>query len=109
MESNKQLKQRKNREVEVITSGSRVLMENAVRRLMKSQKRQKVLQVPDRDFQVATRIMRDVGLSGTVKNMSGTKTRYVNRQEIARHKKSRTSSAEAPYFRPYVDIWSMQF
>lgn len=104
----KSIKKKRNREIEVVTSGSKVLMENAVKRLMESNKKQKVLQVPDKDFQTATKIMRDVGLSGTVKNISGSRRRYVNRQEIERARRSREKKMAQHYYRPYLDIWSIQ-
>ena len=64
--------------------------------------------VPDRDFQDATRIMREVGLPGTVKSLEGERVRYVNRQEIQRQKKVRNEKAKQDHARPFPDIWSFQ-
>lgn len=45
----------------------------AVSRLKSSGANQKVLQVPHKDMNSAIKAMQDAGVSGTVKNMSGTK------------------------------------
>lgn len=60
-------------------SGSAEGLKKAAQRLKKSRKEQKVLQVPDKDMDKAVETMKDVGASGTVKNMSGTKRRSVRR------------------------------
>ena len=42
---------------------------------------QKVLQVPQKDMAKAAKAKQNVGISGTVKNMSGTKRRSVSRKK----------------------------
>ena len=51
----------------------------AATRLKESRRSQKILQVPHKDMNKAVGVMRTVGVSGTVKNMSGTKKRYVSK------------------------------
>ena len=63
---------------EIERSGSTSGLEKAARRLKASGKPQKVLQVPQKDMEKATKAMRDVGTKGTVKNMGGSKRRSVN-------------------------------
>ena len=62
---------------EVERSGTKAGLEKAAQRLKASRKRQKVLQVPQKDMDKASQAMRNVGVGGTVKNMSGTKRRSV--------------------------------
>jgi hypothetical protein len=62
-------------EVEMSSSGAR--LEIAAMRLKASRAKQKVLQVPDQDMAMAVEAMKTVGISGTVKNMTGTKRRYI--------------------------------
>lgn len=62
---------------EVERSGSSSGLEKAARRLKSSGKKQKVLQVPQKDMSKAVKAMRKVGTGGTVKNMGGTKRRSV--------------------------------
>lgn len=59
--------------VEVERSGTSAGLEKAARRLKVSGKSQKVLQVPQKDMGKAAEAMREVEVSGTVKNMGGTK------------------------------------
>lgn len=61
------------RATEVERSGCMEQLEKAARRLKSSGKSQKVLQVPHHDMVKAAKAMRKVGVSGTVKNMGGTK------------------------------------
>ena len=61
------------RATEVERSGSRTALDLAVRRLRDSGKPQKVLQVPQGDMSLAAQAMKDGGVRGTVKNISGTK------------------------------------
>jgi hypothetical protein len=49
----------------------------AVSRLKSSGAKQKTLQVPQKDMDSAIKAMEDGGVSGTVKNMSGTKRKSV--------------------------------
>lgn len=62
------------RATEIERSGNPVLLEKAVRRLNASGAPQRVLQVPQNDMSEAADAMRKVGVSGTVKNLGGTKT-----------------------------------
>ena len=66
------------RATEVERSGSCDRLKAAAQRLQASGKPQKVLQVPQEDMDKAARAMREVGVSGTVKNMSGIKRRHVD-------------------------------
>jgi len=52
-------------------------VEAAAKRLQKVSAPQKVLQVPQKDMGKAAKAMKDVGVKGTVKNLSGTKRRSV--------------------------------
>lgn len=65
------------RATEIERSGSPAALERAARRLRDSGKPQKVLQVPQGDMSDAAQAMKDVGIHGTVKNMTGTKRRSV--------------------------------
>ncbi len=56
--------------VEVEKSGN---LDAAAKRLKTSRKRQKVLVVPQKDMTKARAAMREAGIGGTVKNISGTK------------------------------------
>lgn len=70
----------KKRATEVERSGSMDRLKKAAKRLKKSGKHQKILQVPQNDIDKAVEAMRDVGVSGTVKNMSNTKRRSVSKK-----------------------------
>lgn len=59
--------------VEVEKSGERTRLEEAARRLRDSRKQQKILQVPTWDMEKAVEAMQKVGVSGTVKNLSGSR------------------------------------
>lgn len=65
------------RATEVERSGTTTGLEKAARRLKESGARQKVLQVPQSDMGAAAEAMKKIGVSGTVKNMGGTKRRSV--------------------------------
>lgn len=65
------------RATEIERSGSPEKLEEAAKRLKASGKPQKVLQVPQHDMADAVEAMRRAGVSGTVKNMGGTKRRSV--------------------------------
>ncbi len=69
------------RATEVERSGNKSALRKAARRLKKSRKKQKVLQVPQKDMEKASEAMREEGVSGTVKNMSGTKRRSIPKQK----------------------------
>ena len=61
------------RATEVERSGSSAGLNSAAQRLKKSGAPGKVLQVPQKDMGGAVKAMRKAGVSGTVKNMGGTK------------------------------------
>ena len=65
------------RATEVERSGIRAGLNAAARRLRKSGASQKVLQVPQKDMDAASKALRDAGIGGTVKNMGRTKRRSV--------------------------------
>lgn len=62
------------RATEIERSGN---FKEAVSRLKSSGASQKTLQVPQNDMKTAIKAMQDGGVSGTVKNMSGTKRKSV--------------------------------
>lgn len=64
---------------EVERSGDSGRLEQAASRLKSSGAPRRVLQVPQKDMDAATAAMRQKGVSGTVKNMGGTKRRSVGR------------------------------
>ena len=66
---------------EIERSGNMYGLEKAARRLKASRKLQKVLQVPQKDMPKAVQAMKNVGVGGTVKNMSGTKRRSVPKKK----------------------------
>ena len=65
------------RATEVERSGTEQGLLAAARRLRDAGANQRVLQVPQSDMGAATDAMRKIGVSGTVKNMAGTKKRSV--------------------------------
>lgn len=65
------------RATEIERGGTAAGLRKAASRLKVSGKPQKVLQVPQKDMSKAVAAMRKVGVSGTVKNMGGTKRRSV--------------------------------
>lgn len=65
------------RATEVERSGTHQGQYAAARRLKASGASQKVLQVPQQDMGMAYKAMKNVGVKGTVKNMSSTKNRSV--------------------------------
>jgi hypothetical protein len=69
------------RAIEIERSGDSAALRRAAQRLRDSGKRQKVLQVPQQDMAKAAQAMRDVGVSGTVKNMGGTKRQSVRKRK----------------------------
>lgn len=58
--------------MEIERSGTKKGLEKAALRLKDSRKRQKVLQVPEKDTSKASNAMKKIKTSGTVKNMSST-------------------------------------
>ena len=62
-----------NRATEVERSGDPARLRHSARKLRESGRNQRVLQVPNHHLKRATQAMRDEGVSGTVKNMSGTR------------------------------------
>ena len=69
----------KHKATEVERSGTTKGLEKAARRLKASGKSQKVLQVPQKDMNKATKAMKNTGTSGSIKNMTGTKRRSVRK------------------------------
>ncbi len=65
------------RAVEVERSGALTRLEEAARKLRDSGKSQHVLIVPQKDMKKAQQAMRDVRITGAVRNLSGTKIEYV--------------------------------
>ena len=65
------------RATEVERSGDGRSLAAAARRLKKSGAPQKVLQVPQKDMDSAAQALRKIGIGGTVKNMAGTRKRFV--------------------------------
>ena len=65
------------RATEVERSGDPGRLRAAARRLKRSGATQHVLQVPQKDLDVAAEAMRDVGVTGSVRNMTGTKRRSI--------------------------------
>ena len=65
------------RATEVERSGTSAGLARAAQRLKESRASQKVLQVPQKDMAEAAEAMKAGNVSGTVKNMSGTKRRSV--------------------------------
>lgn len=66
------------RATEVERSGNARALQSAASRLKASRAKQKVLQVPQHDMDKAAAALRREKVSGTVKNMSGTKRRHVS-------------------------------
>ena len=71
----------KKKATEVERSGNSASLEKAAQRLKDSKKPQKVLQVPQKDMDKAAAAMKKKGTPGTVKNMSGTKSRSVRKKK----------------------------
>jgi hypothetical protein len=70
------------RATEIERSGDPERIQLAVLRLKNSERPQKVLQVPHSHVPLAAYTMWNLGMSGTVKNLSGTKTVRVRKQAI---------------------------
>ncbi|MCH8815328.1 MAG: hypothetical protein IH957_09580 [Chloroflexi bacterium] len=77
------------RAVEVETSGSRQRLEKAASRLESSGRSHHILVVPQKDMSRARQAMRTKGVSGTVRNITGTKRSTVRPAKSA--KKTGTS------------------
>ena len=65
------------RATEVERSGTSDGLKKAARRLRDSGAKQKVLQVPQKDMTSAAEAMKEAGVVGSVKNMTGTKRKSV--------------------------------
>lgn len=65
------------RATEVERSGEPQRLRNAAQRLDDSGASQRVLQVPNKDMGKAAQAMREAGVSGSVKNLGGTRRRSV--------------------------------
>jgi len=72
-----------------IERGGPSRLEKAALRLKDSRKSQKVLIAPSKSMSKAREAMRKVGVSGTVRNISGTKRSYVPKTTKPSGKKSR--------------------
>lgn len=66
-----------NRATEVERSGTPENLKKAALRLKASDAHQHILQVPQKDMDAAADAMRKAGVSGTIKNLGGTKRRSV--------------------------------
>jgi hypothetical protein len=62
---------------EIERSGNSNALKEAAKRLKDSGKSQKILQVPQNDMNKAVEAAENVGVKLTVRNLSGTKRRYV--------------------------------
>ena len=71
----------KKKATEIERSGSNKNLKKAAKRLKDSRRKQKVLQVPQKDMTKASDAMKKVGVSGTVKNLGGTKRRTVSKKK----------------------------
>lgn len=82
------------RAIEVETSGSPARLKHAAEKLKVSGRRQHVLVVPERDMPKAGDAMRRARVTGTVKNLSGTKSRRVAlpKAQPSRQRKTATPS-----------------
>jgi len=69
------------RATEVERSPSTARLEAAASRLKDSRRKQKVLQVPNQNMGKAAKAMKEVGVKGTVKNMGGTRRRFVSKKK----------------------------
>ena len=66
------------RATEIERNGTPLRLEKAAERLRDTPGlSQRVLQVPQKDMRAAARAMKDAGVSGTVKNLGGTRRRSV--------------------------------
>ncbi len=72
----------KGRAYEIERSDSIKSLKSAAKRLKESGKAQKVLQVPQKNFSTAQKAMKEVGITGTIKNLSGTKRVFVGAKAI---------------------------
>lgn len=72
------------RAIEVEISGAPSRLRQAARRLSASGKPQRVLVVPQTDFPKAREAMRRAGVSGTLRNLTGTRSSHVRRSRATR-------------------------
>ncbi len=70
-----------NKAIEIERSGTDNGLILAAKRLKISRKKQKILQVPQKDIGKAVKAMKKVNVSGTIKNMGGTKRRYIRKKK----------------------------
>jgi len=66
---------------EIEYSGTMEGLISAARRLKASRKPRKVLQVPQKDMDNAAEAMREAGVGGTVKNITGTQRRSIPKKK----------------------------
>jgi hypothetical protein len=64
--------------VEIGQSGYLSDIRQAVERLKESDKPQKVLVVPARSMNTARKILKEIGVSATIRNIAGTRREYVS-------------------------------
>ena len=67
------------RATEIERSRHTTRLKAAIRRLRDSRAKQKVLRVPQRNFAKAVQMMRSLGVSGAVSNISGTQRQAVRK------------------------------
>jgi len=72
---------RKNTATEIEKSGTKKGLEKAVDRLKISRKKQKVLQVLNKDLSLAAKIMKEREVGGSVKNLGNTKRRSIPKKK----------------------------
>ncbi len=83
------------RAVEVERSGSPQRLQRAATKLKNSGKPTRVLVVPQKDLAKGREALRKAGVSGTVKNMSGTKSTHVGVQRATPQvRRSRTTRSK---------------
>jgi hypothetical protein len=77
------------RAVEVETTGKPDRLRSAAQRLKASGRRQHILVVPHRDISKGRQAMRTVGVTGTVRNLTGTKKSRVSTTKSATRRSRR--------------------
>jgi len=65
------------KKIEIVPSGGRTAIVTAANRLMASRAKHLVMQVQTKDMTMARTVMQKMGITGTVKNMTGTKSSIV--------------------------------
>ncbi len=65
------------KKIEIVRTGGRTAIVSAANRLMASRAKHLVMQVQTKDMAMARTVMQKMGIAGTVKNMTGTKSSIV--------------------------------